>query len=77
MKLSISDSIRVYASKKLEKWKNNATDAWKETPVKERAILKKYANMLLKKMKDEPFPDGDKEILTKHAKGFIKFLNSL
>ena len=77
MKLAIANHVRVVASKAVDKWNANATTAWQEVPESERKTLKKYGNMLLKKMKDEPFPEKDKEILTRHVKGFIKFLNKL
>lgn len=74
MKISVANHIRLAAKKGLKK---EYSSDWKKVPEKERKVLKKYANMLLKKMPEEKFPEADKEILIKHAKGFIKFLNSL
>lgn len=77
MRISIANVIRLSASKALKKWKSNATAAWKEVSSEERDVLKKYANIFLKKLKKEKFPDADKAILRRHAKGFVTFLKGL
>lgn len=72
MRASISEYIRVVAAR-ARTWEM----AWGKIPAGERDVLKKYAAMFLKKLKDEPFPKSHKEVLRKHAKSFLKFLRGL
>ena len=58
--------------------RSEAAKAWKEdTTEGDRKVLKKYIGMFLRKLKDESFPEKDKEVLKRFAKGFLSFLRSL
>ena len=74
--IAVASQLRRLSSR-LAQWHGEAIKDWEKVPAEDREVLSKYARMLLKKLKDEPFPEKDKKILRRHANNFLAFMKEV